>query len=312
MSAAEVKVESQEPTQPVRTEFIIATRKSKLALVQANLVRDQLIELYPQYTFTIKAYDTLGDRVLDVALSKIGDKGLFTHELEIDLKEGTADLAVHSLKDVATKLPEGLIVGAITKREKPVDVVVGKPLKDAKIVGTSSLRRQAQLSGYKFVDVRGNLDTRLRKLKEGVCDSLILAHAGLARQGYDHHITEELNDMYYAVGQGALGLECREDDELVCEMLSKLNHDETALCCLAERGFMWRLEGGCHAPIGVRTHIKDEMITLEGFVSSLDGSKTAKGTIQGKLTNTWDLGVKLAEQLISEGADKILEELSSK
>lgn len=294
----------------LRTKFVIASRKSKLAMVQSVHVRDTLSRRFPHLQFEIQGYDTTGDDVLNVALSKIGDKGLFTQRLEDGLRECKADFAVHSLKDMPTSLPKGLILGAITERENPVDVVVGKPLSEAKVVGTSALRRQAQISGKTFVDIRGNLDTRLNKLKAGQCDSLILARAGLERQGevYSSQITEELTDMYYAVGQGALGIECRESDSFVRSLLKTLHHEETARRCEAERAFMAFLQGGCHAPIGVRSAIRNNKVWLAGKVWSLDGSlsvgvELTQNDVEGE--SSQDLGAKVGQQ-VSDGVQEMV------
>ena len=321
--------------------IVIASRKSKLALIQTYWVRDRLSASFPNYEFVIQEHDTIGDSTLNVALSKIGDKGLFTQELEESLLTGRADFAVHSLKDVPTQLPAGLTLGAITERESPLDVVVGKPLKDAKVVGTSSLRRQAQLASwypgkFQFVDIRGNLDTRLRKLDQGDCDVIILAEAGLKRQGYENRITERLENMYYAVGQGALGIECRENDEVIQHMLKQIHHERTAMCCTAERGLMERLKGGCHAPIGVRTEMvnnsdtnnsdtnnsdtnnsdtnNSDTLILHGCVLSLDGKQIISDSVSASISSTTviEIGYQLADKLLEQGADIILQEITNK
>jgi hydroxymethylbilane synthase len=325
-----------------RTTINIGSRRSKLALIQTNEVKRKLEALFPHLQFKIYEQDTKGDKILDVALSKIGDKGLFTQELEQGLHDGSIDFAVHSLKDLPTTLPPGMTVGAILKREEPADVVViRKDLVDKyksleelqksdvpahRTIGTSSLRRQAQLKrsypNLTFADIRGNLDTRFRKLdtlpvdgQEGVeYGAMILAHAGLARQGdsYLARVSEILNNttMHYAVGQGALAVECRENDAFILEMLSKLHHADTASCCVAERAFLGRLEGGCHVPVGVFTKLEGANVHLAGRVLSLDGSAMVEGETSGPREDAKTLGVALANRLLEQGADKILASLS--
>jgi len=308
-------------TSPPRT-IRIGSRKSQLALVQTYWVQEQLQKHFPDRHFEVETMSTHGDKILDVALSKIGDKGLFTKELELGMLNNEIDLAVHSLKDLPTRLPEGLVLGAVTEREDPADaLVVNEKHKDKQIdtlpegtvIGTSSLRRLAQLR-YRFPhltfkDVRGNLNTRLAKLDAGEYDALILAVAGLQRLGMGDRIHQVLPPevSLHAVGQGALGIECRADDTEVLELLKVIEHIPTAERCYAERSFLRRLEGGCQVPIGVNTKLDGETLTLTGIVASVDGQKVVKDTISGQASNAENLGIELAERLRQQGAQEILD-----
>lgn len=303
----------------------IGSRKSQLALVQTHWVRDQLQQAYPEIQFEIHTMSTQGDNILDVALAKIGDKGLFTKELELGMINNEVDFAVHSLKDLPTKLPDGLILAAITERENPADAVVfhekyqGSTLASlpaGAVIGTSSLRRLAQLRNkfphFTFKDVRGNLNTRMAKLDSGDYDALILAVAGLERLGMSDRIHQILDPeiSLHAVGQGALGIECRADDTEVISILKAIEHPETRDRCLAERAFLRDLEGGCQVPIGVNTEISGdnhENLTLTGIVASVDGQKIVKNTVSGLAKNAETLGTQLATILRSQGATEILE-----
>ncbi len=300
----------------------IASRRSQLAMVQTNWVKDELIKACPSIEISIEAMATQGDKILDVALAKIGDKGLFTKELEAQMLIGRADIAVHSLKDLPTNLPEGLMLGCITEREDPSDaLVVNKKFENFKlnnlpegsIVGTSSLRRLAQLRYHYphliFKDVRGNVITRLEKLDAGNYDCLILAAAGLTRLGFSDRIHELISSeiSLHAVGQGALGIECVEGKEEILQIIKNLEHTETSQRCLAERSFLRELEGGCQVPIGVHTKIKDGNLTLTGMVASLDGKKLIKDKKSGPSHNSEVIGIELANILKSQGAMEILE-----
>ncbi|MBF2077055.1 MAG: hydroxymethylbilane synthase [Synechococcales cyanobacterium T60_A2020_003] len=302
----------------------IGSRKSQLALVQTHWVRDRLQEHYPNRVFEIETMSTQGDNILDVALAKIGDKGLFTKELEVGMLNGSIDFAVHSLKDLPTRLPEGLILGCVTERENPADALVlhekhlGKQiatLPEGAVIGTSSLRRLAQLRHHyphlEFKDVRGNLNTRLQKLDDGQYDALILAVAGLERLGMGDRIHQILPPeiSLHAVGQGALGIECRADDPEVLELLKALEHKPTALRCYAERAFLRELEGGCQVPIGVHTVIDGDSLTLTGLVASLDGKRLIKDEVSGAATDAEQLGTTLALKLRDQGAQEILDEI---
>jgi hydroxymethylbilane synthase len=265
---------------------------------------------------------TQGDKILDVALAKIGDKGLFTKELEQVMLNHEADFAVHSLKDLPTHLPEGLMLGCITEREDPADALVmqakhvGTPLAElptGAVIGTSSLRRLAQLRHYfphlSFKDVRGNVNTRLAKLDAGEYDALVLAAAGLTRLGFSERIHQVLPPeiSLHAVGQGALGIECRTQDPEVLEIIKALEHGPTAQRCLAERAFLRELEGGCQVPIGVNTKIEGDQLTLVGLVASLDGQHLIKDQVTGAASDAEQLGADLAERLRAQGAGAILE-----
>lgn len=299
----------------------IGSRKSDLALVQSRWVQQKLQDHYPDHTFELHTMATQGDIILDVALSKIGDKGLFTKELEVGLLQKETDLAVHSLKDLPTRLPEGLMLGAITKRENPADaLVVHEHLRDQQletlppgtIVGTSSLRRLAQLRfaypELEFKDVRGNLNTRLAKLDRGEYDALILAVAGLERLGFGHRIHQVIPPeiSLHAVGQGALGVECREADERILGILQSLIDSETQQRCLAERAFLRALEGGCQVPIGVNSSLDGDQLTLIGMVASLDGQKLIRDQETGSSQDPEAIGTRLADTLKAQGADEIL------
>lgn len=302
----------------------IASRRSQLAMVQTHWVRDELSHAHPELAITIEAMATQGDKILDVALAKIGDKGLFTKELEAQMLVDRADIAVHSLKDLPTNLPEGLILGCITEREDPADALVVHErhrdrtlatLPEGSVVGTSSLRRLAQLRHHYphlvFKDVRGNVITRLEKLDAGVYDCLILAAAGLTRLGLGERIHELIDPSIslHAVGQGALGIECRAGDTAVLETIAVLEHQPTARRCLAERAFLRSLEGGCQVPIGVNTHFEGDELVLTGMVASIDGQRLLRESCRGPATDPEVIGVALAGTLRSQGAGEILEEI---
>ena len=299
----------------------IASRRSKLAMVQTLWVKEQLEKNIPDLEVSIEAMATQGDKILDVALAKIGDKGLFTKELEAQMLLGHADIAVHSLKDLPTNLPIGLKLGCITKREDPADALVVNKKNDChkleslpagSIVGTSSLRRLAQLRHkfphLNFKDIRGNVITRIEKLDSEEFDCIILAAAGLKRLGFESRIHQIIpNDIsLHAVGQGALGIECKSDDKKVLDIIKVLEHKPTSQRCLAERAFLRELEGGCQVPIGVNSNIHDEKISLTGMVASIDGERLIKDKSIGNINDPEDVGKKLAAKLKNQGADKIL------
>jgi hydroxymethylbilane synthase len=307
---------------PIHT-IRIGSRKSQLALVQTHWVQAQLQQLYPERAFEVCTMSTQGDNILDVALAKIGDKGLFTKELEVAMIRQETDLAVHSLKDLPTHLPEGLTLGAITERVDPADALVIHPkyqdrqvetLPAGAVIGTSSLRRLAQLRYHfphlTFKDIRGNLNTRLQKLDAGEYDGIILAVAGLQRLGFGDRIHQILPPeiSLHAVGQGALGIECRADDIEMLALLKKLEHPPTAQRCQAERAFLRELEGGCQVPIGVNTRITENMqLTLTGIVASLDGKRIVKDSMTRLATEAEQLGTELAHRLRQQGAQSILD-----
>ena len=290
-------------------------------MVQTEWVRDELANAHPGLEISIEAMATQGDKILDVALAKIGDKGLFTKELEAQMLVNRADIAVHSLKDLPTNLPEGLMLGCITEREDPADALVMHAknkdltlatLPEGAVVGTSSLRRLAQLRYHyphlPFKDVRGNVITRLEKLDSGQFDCLILAAAGLGRLGLGDRIHELIDPSIslHAVGQGALGIECRDGDAAVLEQIKVLEHRPTSLRCLAERAFLRTLEGGCQVPIGVNTRFEGDELVLTGMVASLDGKQLIRDELRAPQDQAEDLGNRLAELLRSQGAGEIL------
>jgi hydroxymethylbilane synthase len=300
----------------------IGSRKSQLALVQSHWVQAELQKAFSDRTFTVQTMSTQGDKILDVALSKIGDKGLFTKELEDAMLSGAVDFAVHSLKDLPTNLPEGLMLGAITKRENPADaLVINVKYKDQKldslpagaVIGTSSLRRLAQLRHYyphlSFKDIRGNLNTRLAKLDAGEYDGIILAVAGLERLGMGNRVDEIISAdiSLHAVGQGALGIECRSNDPEVLNLFEAIADEESTQRCLAERAFLRELEGGCQVPIGVNTAINNANLTLKGIIASLDGQTLIRGEVVGSVQDAEAIGIELANQLKGKGAQAILD-----
>lgn len=300
----------------------IGSRKSQLALVQTHWVQEQLQQHFTDRKFEVHTMSTQGDKILDVALAKIGDKGLFTKELEVGMLQGDIDFAVHSLKDLPTRLPEGLILGCVTEREDPADaLVVHERHRDQQldtlpagtVIGTSSLRRLAQLRHHyphlTFKDIRGNLNTRLQKLDAGEYDAIILAVAGLRRLNMADRIHQVIpaSVSLHAVGQGALGIECRAEDSEILTLLKALEHNSTAYRCYAERSFLRELEGGCQVPIGVNSAIEADTLTLTGMVASLDGQKLVKDSVQGPTETAEALGIELAHKLRDQGATEILE-----
>jgi hydroxymethylbilane synthase len=302
----------------------IASRKSQLALVQTHWVQGELQKAFPDTTFEVITMSTQGDIILDVPLAKVGDKGLFTKELEVQMLDGKADFAVHSLKDLPTNLPTGLMLGCVTEREDPADALVVhanfkqyqlETLPEGAVIGTSSLRRLAQLKYHYphlvFKDVRGNLNTRLAKLDSGEYDALILAYAGLHRLGFGDRIHQSITPeiSLHAVGQGALGIECREGDADTLAVIKMLEHAPTAARCHAERAFLRELEGGCQVPIGVNTTIDGDTLTLKGLVASLDGKQLIKDEVVGPTTESEALGLKLAGLLKAQGAQAILDDI---
>ncbi|KAI8918318.1 porphobilinogen deaminase, dipyromethane cofactor binding domain-containing protein [Powellomyces hirtus] len=327
-------------TSPER-HFVIGTRKSQLAMVQAKEVQAALAKSHPTHTFTIHGMTTKGDKVLDTALSKIGSKSLFTKELEVALADGTVDIVVHSLKDLQTVLPNGMILGAVMTREDPRDALVLsqraiaqglttiESLPPGSVVGSSSVRRIAQLKRrfphITFLDVRGNLNTRLSKLDDpsGPYTALLLAYAGLHRLGWNNRISHVLppTTILHAVGQGALGIECRAADAATLDILASLDHTETRLRCTAERAFMHFLEGGCSVPLGVWTELDPEThaLRIEGNVSKVDGSVEIKDEVAvtldpsashlAHLVAAEQLGERLAQALVDRGAREILDEI---
>lgn len=303
-----------------RTELVIGTRGSKLALWQAEHIKG-MVEEITGLPVRLKVIKTTGDKILDVPLAKVGGKGLFTKELEVALMAGEVDMCVHSMKDVPTELPEGLFIAAMPKRVDPRDVIVsGKgytldTLPEGARVGTSSLRRVAQVRNLRpdveIVDVRGNLDTRMRKAEEGVVDAVILAAAGITRMGWADRITHyiEPEQMISAVGQGAIGVEIREDDEDMRHLMERIGHPETMECVTAERVVMRRLEGGCQVPIGAYARIEGATMVMDAMVGSLDGSTIVRRHVEGPAEDPVALGERMVRELLDGGAGEILAEI---
>ena len=299
----------------------IATRQSPLALWQANFVKGELEKYHPNLTVELVTMVTKGVVILDTPLAKIGGKGLFVKELELALLEERADIAVHSMKDVPMSFPEGLGLAVICEREDPRDAFVSNryaslaELPEGAIVGTSSLRRQCQLmAAYPHLTVkslRGNVGTRLSKLDNGEYDAIILASAGLIRLGMPERIKSfiSVEDSLPAAGQGAVGIETRVNDTRVLNYLAKLNHNPTACCVMAERAMNTRLQGGCQVPIGGFATLNGEELELNALVGSLDGSTIIRASGKAHQRDAEQLGIRIAEQLLAQGADKILAEV---
>lgn len=295
----------------------LGTRKSKLALWQANFVKEKLetlgckVELVP--------ITTTGDKILDAPLAKIGGKGLFVKEIENALLAGEIDLAVHSLKDVPMIIPEGLTLSAITEREEPYDVLISRngnkleELPSGAVVGTSSLRRQVQIKrrrrDLRVEILRGNVDTRLRKLKEGLYDAIVLAYAGVKRMGFSGEISQVLEDFIPAVGQGSLAIETRAEDERVINFVKGFNHEESWLRAVCERAFLRELQGGCQVPIGAYAWMEGGRIKIKGFISDLEGERFLEGYEEGGLQEAEEVGKRLAQRLLREGGEEILKEI---
>jgi hydroxymethylbilane synthase len=302
-----------------RTSVVLGTRGSKLAVHQSEWVQARLKELAPHVTVTLRRIQTSGDKILDVPLAKVGGKGLFVKEIEEALLSGEIDLAVHSMKDVPTELPEGLDLLCVPFREDPRDALISrdgrmfKELPHGAKVGTSSLRRQSQLlqarPDLSISMLRGNLDTRLKKLREGQFDAIVLAAAGLRRLGWEREITEYLAPEISlpAIGQGALGIEGRGDDLFLRSLLSGLEHAPTRTMVLAERALLHRLQGGCQVPIAAHATLNGSDVTLEGLVASVDGKEIIRDTVRGTVADPESMGIELAERLLARGGDKILQ-----
>jgi len=305
----------------VRRSLVLGTRGSRLAIRQAEWVQARLREIAPGVTVTLQRIRTSGDKILDVPLAKIGGKGLFVKEIEDALLQGGIDLAVHSMKDVPTVLPDGLEILCVPEREDPRDALVSRDGKSLDLlpegarVGTSSLRRQAQLlhhrSDLKIQVLRGNLDTRLRKLRAGEFDAIVLAAAGLKRMGWMEQITEYLpaEVSLPAIGQGALGLEGRRDDGFVRDLVAALEHPPTRAAVTAERALLERLQGGCQVPIAAHATLAGERLRLEGLIASVDGRRLVRNQVEGLVAQARELGLRLAEQLLDQGGEAILNEI---
>jgi hydroxymethylbilane synthase len=304
-----------------RANLILGTRGSKLALHQSEWFQSRIHAVMPDVQVTLRKIQTSGDKIVDVPLAKIGGKGLFVKEIEEALLAGEIDLAVHSMKDVPAQLPKGLEILCVPPREDARDALIsrdGRSFKDlpqGATIGTASLRRQAQLLNarpdLRIVMLRGNLDTRLRKLKEGQFDAIVLAAAGLHRLAWAHEITEYLDPSVSlpAIGQGALGIEGRSDDQFVRSVLDRLNDRATATTVTAERAFLARLEGGCQVPIAAYATLSDGQVMLDGLVAGVDGKTVLRDRIQGSSQDTHALGVQLAGRLLARGGDKILRDI---
>jgi len=299
----------------------IATRKSPLALWQAHYVSDLLKHHHPELTIELVTMTTQGDKILDTPLAKVGGKGLFVKELETGMLEGRADIAVHSMKDVPVEFPSGLHLAVICEREDPRDAFVSNNFKTLEELpqgarlGTSSLRRQSQISALRpdlnIIDLRGNVNTRLKKLDDGEYDAIILAAAGLKRLEFDDRITQFIGTdiCLPAIGQGAVGIECRTDDARVLNLIAPLNDNKTQIRVLAERAMNARLQGGCQVPIAGYAEYERGIVLLRGLVGQVNGEQIIRGEIAGPPENAEELGNVLAEDLLSRGADKILNEL---
>lgn len=304
-------------------KIVIASRESLLAMWQAKFIQKCLGGLYPQTEISILGMTTRGDQILDQSLSKIGGKGLFIKELEQALEDGRADIAVHSMKDMPMNVPEGFKLVAITEREDPRDAFVSNQytsldkLPEGSVVGTSSLRRESQLrarfSHLQVQPLRGNVQTRLRKLDEGEYAAIILAAAGLKRLELSDRITALLDpeQSLPAVGQGALGIECRSDRTDLVELLQPLHHQETAYCVEAERAMSRVLGGSCQVPLGAFAEIINGTLQLRGFVAQPDGKRMVSGALDGQPETGTAMGQQLAQKLIAQGADEILADLVS-
>ncbi|MCD4721131.1 MAG: hydroxymethylbilane synthase [Desulfobacula sp.] len=301
----------------------IGTRGSKLALWQANFIKSEIMRLFPDLDVELNIIKTTGDRITDRPLAMIGGKGLFVKEIENALINNDIDLAVHSMKDMPGELPEGLIIGAIPKRENPFDVLISKNKcllvdyeKGAKI-GTSSLRRASQIKHIRpdviIESIRGNLDTRIKKLKSGEYDAIVLAAAGLIRLDQESEITEYIDEtiMIPAVGQGALCIETRENDGDIALIMEKLDHHDTRVCVTGERAFLKQIEGSCHIPVACFGKIIDNEVGLTAVVASVDGKELIKEQIISPMDKVKSHGQTLADQVLEKGGKKILESLNS-
>ena len=302
----------------------IGTRGSELALWQTRHVKTLLETRYPGIIIEVITMKTTGDKILDAPLAKIGDKGLFTKELEVALLEERIDMAVHSYKDVPTAIPDGLSISAVLEREDPHDVFISNPQKEhssffhmpqGAVVATGSLRRKCQLfharPDLQIIDIRGNLNTRMKKLRESDWDGMILAKAGVTRLGWSEHITEVLpfDIMLPAVGQGALAIEIRTKDLQLKKLLLALDHPPTTIAVTAERALLKHLEGGCQIPIGAYGRIHNNELHLDAVIGSFDGKKIVRGNLSGSTDQASQLGVELAQRLLLQGGKEILEDI---
>ena len=303
------------------SQLVIASRESLLAMWQARHIQTKVRALYPELAVSILGMTTTGDQILDMPLAKIGGKGLFVKELEVAMQAGRADIAVHSMKDVPMNLPEGFTLAAIGEREDPRDALVSNEYKSladlpvGAVVGTSSLRRQALLKAHYphlvIAPLRGNVQTRLRKLDEGQYAAIVLAAAGLKRLDLGARIacTLEPSESLPAAGQGAIGIECLADRVDLLELMAPLNHPDTAACVSAERAMSRRLAGSCQTPLGAYAQILNGQLSLAGFVADLEGARFVQANLTGSPRDAEKIGIALAEELLAQGAGKILAEL---
>lgn len=306
------------------SKLIIGSRGSELALYQSNWVKRELEKRFPELAVEIVIIKTKGDKILDAPLSKIGGKGIFTREIDEALLGARIDISVHSLKDLPTQIPENLTIGSITEREDVRDVFISHPNKKYKRLGdlqrgariaTGSLRRKSQLLHHRrdleIVDIRGNIPTRLQRLDSSDWDGMILAKAGLMRLNLTDRITEVIptDVLLPAVGQGALAIEVRTDDQRAMELVRTINHEATELTTSAERTLLKHLEGGCQVPIGAYARIENGTLKVEAFIGSIDGRTLIRSTIHGDPANANDIATTLAETLLQGGGDKILREI---
>ena len=301
-------------------ELRIASRKSKLALLQAEIVKKTILKIYPNQKIKIITYQTSGDKIQNKPLFEEGGKGLFCKELELALIKKKVDLAVHSMKDVPGQLEEKLIIPAVLKRENPLDAIISKnniklsDLKENSRIGTSSPRRAAQMKNFRkdlqIIALRGNVETRLNKLKTGKLDAIILAVAGLKRLSLQDCISEVLPDSIClpAVAQGIIGIECLKENKNLIDYLTPINHQSSYFQMLAERSFLATLQGNCNSPIAAYSQIKTGKLFLQGLVTSLSGEKICKSQVQGSLEKSTQLGIELANQLIQRGALSLIKE----
>lgn len=296
----------------------IGTRGSKLALVQAEYTRTLVQEYNPGIACEIVIIRTTGDINLSTPLAEIGDKGLFTKEIENALLNHEIDVAVHSLKDLPTLQPDGLSLGAVAPRKNPADAFISRTAKTLQdlpqnaVIATGSLRRRVQLlhfrPDFQIVDIRGNVDTRLTKFDESNWDGMLLAFAGMSRMNLEHRITSiiPMEILLPAVGQGAIGLQTRTDDSFALDCIAQINHPKTNFAVSAERAFLQRLEGGCRVPIGALGTVNGTTLQLEGMICSLDGKTMYRSKMEDEVISAENLGIRLAEELLSQGGDKIL------
>ncbi len=306
----------------MKQKIVIGSRGSELALWQSEFIKRELEKKNREITVEIRIIKTKGDKILDVALSKIGDKSLFTKELEVELLNRKIDLAVHSLKDLQTQLPEGLKLSAVSKRHPVEDVLIARKkgttihtLRENGSVATGSLRRRSQLLHLRpdltIHELRGNVNSRIKKFLESDWDAIIMARAGIERLNLKKYISSYIDkeDMLPAVGQGALGIEIHQDNKFVDEILQSIHHEETYKAVLAERAFLRKLEGGCQVPIGASAEVKPNGIYLDGLVASVDGSLTFRKKVRGSSKEPEKVGIELAKDLIKAGAKEILDEI---